>query len=102
MVEVNVEPGDHTQFIAPIADKVVLEPAQIVDVEDVALTNGNELTFIVLVVEFTHPVLALVPIMVQVVVLNGIAITEVPVELFKLAAGDHVYDSPRLANILAL
>ena len=77
---VDKEPGCQIYVFALDAVIVVDTPAHRVVAEAEVLTTGNGFTVMVFVAVVIHPV-ALVPVMVYVVVLNGVTITDMPLKL---------------------
>ena len=85
--------------LPPEAPMVVDAPAQIVAVPPLAVIVGMAFTVKALVAVLLQPE-ALVPVMVYVVVTVGVAVTVVPVDELRLAAGVHVYVLPPEALIV--
>jgi len=74
------EPGIQVYVFAPVPVIVTEEPKQIAVADVVVPVGGNGFTVIVFVAVVIQPV-ALVPVTVYVVVVDGVTITEVPVKL---------------------
>ena len=75
-------------MLAPVADNVVLLPAQIGDVPAATATGGAAFTPIVAVSVAVQPLMS-VPVTVYIVVARGVAVTGVPVDALNVADGDH-------------
>lgn len=84
--------GDHVYVVPPDAVKVVpLQPPPLLP----ALTEGSELTLTVTIALPLQP--AVLPVTVYVVVVEGEAVTLLPVVAERPAPGDHVYVLPPVA-----
>ena len=85
--------------VPPLAtdDDVIVAGVALVQIVCAAVTPpavNTGMTVIVDVAVFTHPVALSVPVTVYIVVVTGVATTDVPVDADKVPVGDHVYVSP--------
>ena len=88
VVALNPVAGDHEYVVAPFAVNVADCPRQKLTFGE-TVTTGAGLTVTVTCVEPVHPFRS--PMTVYVVVLVGLAVTEVPDELLNVAAGLQIY-----------
>lgn len=96
MVVVKPVVGSHEYVVPPVAVRVVVCPLQIVVGGDAIVTVGKVLTVTVFMVLLIQPLMS-VPVIVYVVVADGVQTTVGPLVIFNAVDGIQVYVLPPLA-----